>query len=48
MAKLNEAKILIKQCRKEYNQVRAHSLSGYHTAAPEAIILLILTEKWIE
>ena len=40
---LFEAKVLIKQWRKEYNQVRPHSSKGYKPPAPEAKILEILT-----
>ena len=34
---LEEAKILIENWRKEYNQIRPHSVLGYRTPAPEAI-----------
>ena len=40
---LTEAKILIEQWRKEYNQVRPHSALDYRAPAPEAIIPLTLT-----
>jgi putative transposase len=40
---LTEAKVLIEQWRKEYNQVRPHSSLGYRPPAPEAIILVTLT-----
>jgi len=40
---LTEAKILIEQWRKEYNQVRPHSALKYRPPAPEAIIPLTLT-----
>jgi transposase InsO family protein len=40
---LTEAKILIEQWRKEYNQVRPHSSLGYRPPAPEAIMSKILT-----
>ncbi len=40
---LIEAKILIEQWRKEYNQVRPHSALDYRAPAPEAIIPLTLT-----
>jgi len=40
---LTEAKILIEQWRKEYNQVRPHSALNYRPPAPEAIIPLTLT-----
>ena len=35
---LEEAKVLIEQWRKEYNQVRPHSALGYQPPAPEAIL----------
>jgi transposase InsO family protein len=38
-----EAKVLIDQWRKEYNQVRPHSSLHYRTPAPEAGISAILT-----
>jgi len=34
---LFEAKALIERWRKEYNQVRPHSSSGYRPPAPEAV-----------
>ena len=40
---LIEARILIKEWRKEYNQVRPHSLLGYSPPAPEVIIPSTLT-----
>jgi len=40
---LGEAKVLIEQWRKEYNQIRPHSSLGYHPPAPESITLRILT-----
>jgi transposase InsO family protein len=40
---LFEAKVLIKQWRKEYNQVRPHSSKGYKPPAPEAKLLKVLT-----
>ncbi len=40
---LTEAKILIEEWRKEYNQVRPHSTLDYRAPAPEAIIPLTLT-----
>lgn len=40
---LTEAKILIEEWRKEYNQVRPHSALDYRAPAPEAIIPLTLT-----
>jgi transposase InsO family protein len=39
---LFEAKVLIADWRKEYNQVRPHSSLGYHPPAPEAIMLKTL------
>jgi len=35
---LTEAKILIEQWRKEYNQIRPHSSLGYQPPAPETIL----------
>jgi len=40
---LTEAKVLIGQWRREYNQVRPHSSLGYQPPAPEAIIPVTLT-----
>ncbi len=40
---LTEAKVLIEQWRREYNQVRPHSSLGYRPPAPEARILVTLT-----
>jgi transposase InsO family protein len=40
---LTEAKILIEQWRREYNQVRPHSSLGYRPPAPEAKIPVTLT-----
>ena len=40
---LTEAKILIEEWRKEYNQVRPHSTLDYRAPAPEAIVPLTLT-----
>ena len=40
---LTEAKVLIEQWRKEYNQVRPHSSLGYRSPAPEARIPVTLT-----
>ena len=37
---LTEAKILIEQWRKEYNQVRPHSALEYQPPAPEAILTM--------
>jgi len=38
---LEEARILIEQWRKEYNQTRPHSALGYRPPAPEAILTVI-------
>ena len=40
---LEEAKVLIEQWRREYNQVRPHSSLGYRPPAPEAILTEITT-----
>jgi putative transposase len=40
---LTEARVLIEEWRKEYNQVRPHSALGYRPPAPEAIIPVTLT-----
>ena len=40
---LQEAKVLIEQWRREYNQVRPHSALGYRPPAPEAILTVITT-----
>lgn len=40
---LEEAKVLIEQWRREYNQVRPHSALGYRPPAPEAIMSMALT-----
>jgi len=40
---LTEAKVLIEQWRREYNQVRRHSSLGYRPPAPEARIPVTLT-----
>ena len=40
---LTEAKVLIKQWKREYNQVRPHSSLGYRPPAPETVMLKILT-----
>ena len=40
---LQEAKVLIEQWRREYNQVRPHSALGYRPPAPEAILAAITT-----
>jgi len=36
---LEEAKVLIEQWRREYNQVRPHSALGYRPPAPEVILI---------
>ena len=40
---LEEARILIEQWRKEYNQVRPHSAKNYRPPAPEAILTIATT-----
>ncbi len=40
---LEEAKVLIKQWRMEYNRVRPHSSLGYRPPAPEAILSVVVT-----
>ena len=40
---LEEAKVLIEQWRREYNQVRPHSSLGYRPPAPEAILIAVTT-----
>jgi transposase InsO family protein len=40
---LQEAKVLIEQWRREYNQVRPHSALGYRPPAPEAILSVVTT-----
>jgi putative transposase len=40
---LQEAKVLIEQWRREYNQVRPHSSLGYRPPAPEAILTAVVT-----
>ena len=40
---LEEAKVLIEQWRREYNQVRPHSALGYRPPAPETIMSMALT-----
>jgi transposase InsO family protein len=39
---LEEAKVLIEQWRKEYNQIRPHSSLGYQPPAPEAIFVKVM------
>ena len=40
---LEEAKVLIEQWRREYNQLRPHSSLGYRPPAPEAILSAAMT-----
>ncbi len=40
---LEEAKVLIEQWRREYNQVRPHSSLGYQPPAPETILSAVMT-----
>jgi putative transposase len=40
---LAEAKVLIEQWRREYNEVRPHSARNYHPPAPEAILTTVVT-----
>ena len=40
---LEEAKVLIEQWRKEYNQIRPHSAMNYRPPAPEAILSVVVT-----
>jgi putative transposase len=40
---LEEAKILIEQWRREYNQVRPHSALGYQPPTPEAVLTVVMT-----
>ena len=40
---LEEARVLIEQWRREYNQVRPHSALGYRPPAPEAVLTAALT-----
>jgi transposase InsO family protein len=40
---LEEAKVLIEQWRREYNQVRPHSAKDYHPPAPQAILTMATT-----
>ena len=40
---LEEAKVLIEQWRRNYNQVRPHSALGYQPPAPEAILTAATT-----
>ena len=38
-----EARILIEQWRKEYNQIRPHSALSYRPPAPEAIMPVVMS-----
>ena len=40
---MEEAKVLIEQWRREYNQVRPHSALGYRPPAPETMLTAITT-----
>ncbi len=40
---LGEAKVLIEQWRREYNQLRPHSSLGYQPPAPEVILSAVTT-----
>jgi putative transposase len=40
---LEEAKVLIEQWRRDYNQVRPHSSLGYRPPAPEATLSVAMT-----
>jgi transposase InsO family protein len=40
---LEEAKVLIEQWRRDYNQLRLHSSLGYQPPAPEAILTMVMT-----
>ncbi len=40
---LTEAKILIEQWRKEYNQVRPHSVKNNRPPAPETVLTMVMT-----
>ena len=39
---LAEARVLIEQWRKEYNQIQPHSALGYRPPAPEAVMPVII------
>ena len=45
---LEEAKVLIEQWRKEYNQIRPHSARNYHPPAPETIITMTTTYELVQ
>jgi len=40
---LKEAKVLIEQWRREYNQIRPHSAKNYRPPAPEAVLSVVVT-----
>jgi len=40
---LEEAKVLIEQWRREYNQIRPHSAKNYRPPAPEAVLSVVVT-----
>jgi len=40
---LEEARVLIEQWRREYNQIRPHSTLRYRPPAPEAILTMVTT-----
>jgi len=40
---LEEAKVLIEQWRREYNQIRPHSSKGYQPPVPQAILTVVMT-----
>jgi transposase InsO family protein len=40
---LEEARVLIKQWRREYNQIRPHSDRNYRPPTPEAILTMVTT-----
>jgi transposase InsO family protein len=40
---LEEARVLIEQWRRDYNQVRPHSALGYQPPAPEAVLIAVTT-----
>ena len=44
---LEEAKVLIEQWRREYNQICPHSARGYLPPAPEAILSIVTTEELV-
>jgi len=45
---LTEAKVLIEEWRREYNQIRLHSSLRYRPPAPEAILPITLTQKVVQ